>query len=325
MRAAPLLLTFLCGCAMTQVGVSNPIPSVRRVAVAPFINLSTEPDVDLGRDALFAGGFADRRFAQAYYAELQKVPGFEVIPVGVVDQAIHGLKLPMEGPADYLAVCRAIGADAICVGAVTDFDAYQPRLGMQTQWYALADALPPAPTMPYEREHARENYRDPPKPRRHWWQLWRSPEFSEGETVVCGQSPDGAVPAGLWAELEVEGPEEEFVPARVAQVPPVGPPPLVVDAPPLPASVPVRVEPPPEPDPLYSYTRLFDGRDAALTARLRDYVELSGDLRAGGWEGYLNRSDDFIRFCCHLMITEMLQLHGGESLRRTVIKKRRHP
>ena len=67
-----------------------------------------------------------------------------------------------------------------------------------------------------------------------------------------------------------------------------------------------------------AYTRLFDGADADLTALLRDYVALSGDLRSGGWEAYLHRSEDFIRFTAHRMILEMLTLHGGESKRRYV-------
>jgi hypothetical protein len=75
--------------------------------------------------------------------------------------------------------------------------------------------------------------------------------------------------------------------------------------------------------PLMSYTRLFDGADADLVARLRDYVELSGDRRSGGWEAYLHRSEDFIRFTAHVMIAEMLALHGGETRHRFVFKLRR--
>ena len=77
-------------------------------------------------------------------------------------------------------------------------------------------------------------------------------------------------------------------------------------------------------DPLMAYTRLFDGADSKLTARLRDYRELSGDLRSGGWEAYLHRSEDFIRFTSHVMVVEMLQLHGGEAQRRVVFKRRLH-
>ncbi len=39
---------------------------------------------------------------------------------------------------------------------------------------------------------------------------------------------------------------------------------------------------------LMSYTRLFDGADPQLVVVLRDYVELRGDLRSGGWEGSCN-------------------------------------
>jgi hypothetical protein len=75
-------------------------------------------------------------------------------------------------------------------------------------------------------------------------------------------------------------------------------------------------------EPIMSYTRMFDGSDADLVAALRDYVELSGDRRSGGWEAYLHRSEDFIRFTAHRMILEMLMLHGGEGRRRFVIKHR---
>jgi hypothetical protein len=41
-------------------------------------------------------------------------------------------------------------------------------------------------------------------------------------------------------------------------------------------------------------------------------------LRSGGWEGYLQRSEDFLQFTSHLMILEMLQLHGGQLKSETV-------
>jgi hypothetical protein len=76
--------------------------------------------------------------------------------------------------------------------------------------------------------------------------------------------------------------------------------------------------------PLMSYTRVFDGADADLVAALRDYVELNGDLRSGGWEGYLHRSDDFVRFTSYRMILEMLSLHGGEGKHRMIFKFRKY-
>ena len=37
-----------------------------------------------------------------------------------------------------------------------------------------------------------------------------------------------------------------------------------------------------------------------------------------GWQGYLQRSDEFIRFCCHLHIWEMLTARGGAGETRVV-------
>jgi hypothetical protein len=34
-------------------------------------------------------------------------------------------------------------------------------------------------------------------------------------------------------------------------------------------------------------------------------------MRSGGWEAYLHRSDDFLRFTAHILVVEMLTLHGG--------------
>src|SRR6516164_9724834 len=74
---AMLLLVVLgSGCCTVPVSVGNPIPGMTSVAVAPFFNLSAEPSVD------------GRRFALAYYRELQKTSNYQVIPVGIVETAI---------------------------------------------------------------------------------------------------------------------------------------------------------------------------------------------------------------------------------------------
>ena len=90
----------------------------------------------------------------------------------------------------------------------------------------------------------------------------------------------------------------------------------------LPGEDPFRSSP--FPQPYMSYTRVFDGADADFTAALKNYLELSGDQRSGGWTGYLLRSEDFIRFSMHRMILEMLQLHGGEAERRFVLTSRKY-
>ena len=73
----------------------NPFPQLSRVAVLPFNNLSDEPTLD---------GVA---VADAYYNELQQIPGFEVMPVraAVALSAKHawraderGDRFPRAGP-----------------------------------------------------------------------------------------------------------------------------------------------------------------------------------------------------------------------------------
>ena len=76
--------------------------------------------------------------------------------------------------------------------------------------------------------------------------------------------------------------------------------------------------------PLMSYTRLFDASDAEFVAKLRDYIELSGDRDLGGVDGHLHDVDRFVRFGSHLMISEMLTLHGGEGRTRILFKLRKH-
>ena len=66
-------------------------------------------------------------------------------------------------------------------------------------------------------------------------------------------------------------------------------------------------------EPVLSHTKLYRGDDAYFTNRLADHVETGDDARPGGWQGYLKRSDDFIHFCCHLHITEMLESRGGRD------------
>src|SRR6476646_6176622 len=113
------------GCVMVQVGVTNPIPGLTTVAVAPFLNLSAERAVD------------GRRFALAYASELQKVPGFEVIPVGVTEVAMVDGKIDLNDPDEVLKLAKILRVDAVVVGAVTEYSPYYPpRTGMQVNWYS---------------------------------------------------------------------------------------------------------------------------------------------------------------------------------------------
>ncbi|QDU80429.1 hypothetical protein Pla110_21590 [Polystyrenella longa] len=519
----PILLcvSLLTGCVVTDTGVTNPVPGLSTVAVAPFLNLSTERAVD------------GRQFAEAYYAELQKVPGFEVVPVGVVETAMvqHGLE-EMRGPEDAVRLAKILNVDAVVVGAVTDYKAYAPpRMGLKVSWYSPYDwsFTPGIPIDPLARtrleneQELRENmYREanrrplelgdcctcPPgecdgrclaqancdcehglescqsgqcsglcsgsdcqqcsagndgmsgwfhqksernkvrwerfkKEMKDPFELHKGPREDKLRVPVPwpdyrGQSPDNPSaefghsmtsnqPMALSAtgtadqvrmasghavesfqnttwKLQlsseqidpqqsayqqvaasqqpqftansqmalVDGPllflpgssSETVMISQMPQAPPV--PDSVKKTPvePQPAlSVPKQTEPepivPPVPKstvqplpqkepvlemyqvtpgeplelpmyqealnsrPFMEYSRMFDATDADLVANFRDYYELSGDPRSGSWESRLHRTDDYIRFVSHLMIKEMLMLHGGEARRRIIFVPRK--
>ena len=124
-----------------QPVVHNPFPQLSRVAVAPFFNRQDDETVD------------GRQFALAYYAELQDVPGFEVVPLGVVEEAMldHQIVLNRAGEARRLA--KVLGVDAVVIGAVTDFSPYYPpRCGVRIEWYSANPGfheIPPGYGLPW--------------------------------------------------------------------------------------------------------------------------------------------------------------------------------
>jgi len=117
-----------------QPTLHNPFPQLSKVAVAPFFNLSDEPTLN------------GEEVAEAYFTELQSVPGFEVVPVGVVKTAMlaHGIELA--GPADARRLAQLLDVDAVVVGAVTDYTIYPPpRMGLRVEWYAANPGFHPIP------------------------------------------------------------------------------------------------------------------------------------------------------------------------------------
>ncbi len=122
----------------------NPLPQLHRVAILPFFNQSDEPTLN------------QIDVAEAYYAELQAIPGFEVVPIGVtvgmVEDYAFGMNLVDPrgqiawGRINFQELAAAMGVDALVVGSVTDYDPYYPpRLAMTTRWYAANPAFHPVP------------------------------------------------------------------------------------------------------------------------------------------------------------------------------------
>jgi hypothetical protein len=70
--------------------------------------------------------------------------------------------------------------------------------------------------------------------------------------------------------------------------------------------------------PVMTHTRIYHGNDGDFTEALANYYHFRNDARFGGWQNYLQRSDDFIRFCCHVHIAEMLSARGGGDPTRVV-------
>src|SRR5262245_59160965 len=83
--------------------IHNPFPQLNKVAVAPCFNLSDEKTVD------------GRKFALAYFAELQMVPGFEVVPLGVVEEAIIENQVDLSRPEEARRLANILGVDAVVV------------------------------------------------------------------------------------------------------------------------------------------------------------------------------------------------------------------
>ncbi len=310
----------LSGCAIFpevayQPVIRNPFPQLTKVAVAPFFNLSTEPTVD------------GRQFALAYFNELQLVPGYEVLPIGVVETTMRAHGISLQSPAEARRLAQLLGVDVVVVGAVTDFTPYYPpRCGLQVEWYAANPCFQPIPP----------GYGLP----------WDTPE----EETIPDRLVYESQLAAARAKLQSQNP-------RFALEPPTGPaafdthlPPAEEVAPPPPterssegeviafqadavasddadgstattesaacadasgkragnACIPTN-------EPVLRHTSIYNGHDAQFTEAIANFAYFRDDARFGGWQGYLERSDDFIRVCCHVHIAQMLSARGGAA------------
>ncbi len=304
--------------------VHNPFPQLHRVAVAPFFNLSTEPSVD------------GRQFALAYYNELQSTPGFEVVPVGVVEQQMKAHGLTLNGPDQARKLAQLLQVDAVIVGAVTDFTPYYPpRCALQVEWYTANPGFHPIPAgygLPWgtpEEEHippalifeaqlalAREQLKTQEP---SYTPLDASVPEADNSQPMPTQSKDEKNKTQLAsAEESTPEPAETIVTgvkSGAAGLPPDWPNPSGLTPPQPRPQRPALQE---SRSPVLSHTRTFNGHDADVTEALRTYAYYRDDARFGGWQSYLQRSDDFIRFCCHMHIAEMLTARGGAGETRVV-------
>jgi len=335
-RLSLVVLLLLSGCTLIPESrqrdvLHNPFPQLKRVAVLPFFNQSHQPSID------------GKAVAQAYYAALQAVPGFEVYPVGVTDiqlQAFSAEFGPPQTGQDFQRLAQFMGVEAIVVGSVTDFEEYYPpRLALTVRWYAANEgfhAIPPGYGLPWGTDEEESI------PRR----IVREAEFELARSQMQTQTPVPAESAGVLSQNAPphESPSvavADFQSAQPLSGPlPSGPTAIeglsAPDAMPLADTLPVDWPDPtdlipdgpspmrpvavPNHDPVLTHTRLYRGDDPYVTQRLADYVETGDDARGTSWQGYVRRSDDFIRFCCHLHLTEMLEARGGRDASDLILR-----
>jgi hypothetical protein len=336
--------------------IRNPFPQLGRVAVAPFFNHSDEPTLD-GRDV-----------ALAYYAELQSVQGFEVIPVGLVEEAMIAHQIDLSGAGEARRLAELLGADVVVVGAVTDYQPYYPpRVGLRVEWYAANPGFHPIPagyglpwgtpeeefipdSLVYESQLAvaRTQLAEQTPDCRAECQLLPPPPAGVGGAEGAAYPPVDAASAEMTRLAS--GPTETatFDPFGADATPSANSAALAAASSPAgttgtsattgvigaacqsnscigapvgiayPAPSGARPACQPYHGPVLTHTQIYDGMDHNVTQALQSYAFFHDDERIGGWQSYMRRSDDYMRFCCHLHIAEMLSARGGGQKTRLV-------
>jgi len=121
-----------CSHDEAEVAIDNPFSETLTFAVAPVLNYSGEFELD------------PIKVADLLASELSCVQGVSVLPVNrVVAFLATQSKDQIESPAHALAVAEAVGADAILVAGITEYDAYTPTVGLALQMYTV-----PRPSLP---------------------------------------------------------------------------------------------------------------------------------------------------------------------------------
>ncbi len=300
----------------------NPFPQISKVAILPFRNQSQE--------ATLSGA----RVSMAYYNELQAIRGFEVIPCGVVENQLayfetQILRHAITTPIDFQQFAKHLGVDAVLQGAITDYDAYYPpRITMKVNWYAANPGFHPIP-IGYGLPWGTKKEKKIPE----WIRL--DSERALAAEQLKTQTPEEAVqisPIPLESVQHSDGIAVRESSAAHADSVKVKSDSTQVENSSLPANWPdpqgfIPRRPTPQPpemkaqyEPIISHMRTYNGSDEDFTNALEEYYYFRDDARFGGWQAYLQRSEDFIRFCCHQHIVETLESRGGSLESRMILR-----
>ncbi|PHS06341.1 MAG: hypothetical protein COA78_14425 [Blastopirellula sp.] len=314
-----------------QMQYHNPFPQLSKIAIVPFSNQSDVPTLN------------SEQVTIGYYGELQQIPGFEVVPVGVVRQVIaaSGNDPTYYNSRNIKAIRELgeiLGVDVVVVGSVTDFEPYYPkRATLAIDWYAVNPGfhpIPPGYGLPWgtsQEEFIPESH-------------IREAEFALAKEQLETQTP---LPGGGISAVPVDQVQAELSLAKQAELgsgidkETINPEEIL---PPNPALLAEEIDtglpenwpdprgfiPPPPSEfrpvmqqqdrPIISQIRSYHENNSDFTEAAQNYVYHLDDSRMGGWQGFLDRSDDFIRFCCRLHITEMLSMRGGAGKSRVALR-----
>lgn len=299
--------------------VHNPFPQLRKIAVVPFFNQSDFPRIN------------GAEVASAYRHQLQQIRGFEVLPIGVVDNYLAKRPIPIDQAPDFQQMARDLGVDAVVVGSITDYDSYYPpRMGLAVRWYAANSGfhpIPPGYGLPWgtaEEEYIPEDLRFDAEFALAAEQLKTQtpmpPSADPSSTGSVGSvqptsatAPDGVTYGRSGSAAAVPNAAMTSVGQPFPGHGGSGLPPDWPDANGFVPDPPSAIRPITQPHrgPVMELIKQYDGSDSEFTARLASYYEFRDDARFGGWQSYLERSDDFIKFCCYLHISELLTARGG--------------
>jgi len=341
------------GCAMLpevvhQPTLHNPYPQISKVAVASFFNLSSEPTLD-GRKVAEA--------YSAELSEVPGYIVIPVSRVDTEIRA-HGFQLDKDEDATRLAQILEVDAVVVGVVTeytpyypprmtlkVAWFSAnpnFHPiPAGYGLPWGTAGEKDIPGPLV-FQSEFAlaKEQLKTQTPP---YQKLPLNPPTSDGSSGASSPGSPPAVPGQPLQGTTVGGkhgirtvsheaanstapakPPANATPTAPATLPFGETGPEVLPSWPDPQGFIPRppsahpVSGVPSNEPVMQYMKSYRGNDVEFTTALEDYYYSRDDARLGGWQSYLRRSDDFVRFCCHLHIWEMLSARGGAGETRVV-------
>ena len=316
-----LIFLALSGCSLVpdvrhKPQLINPFPQIQRVAVLPFINQSEEPTL------------SGERVALAYANEIQSIRGFEVLPLGATKIKLSEFNQPLASGEDFQAFARFLGVDAVVLGAVTDFSSYYPpRMSMKVNWYAANPGfhpIQPGYGLPWgtseEKKIPRWVHNEAQRALAAEQLKSQTPAMPEAVPIM----PEDRLPKPLSSAEQPATPGVGDASLSIAEgdyqqqaLPADWPDPrgFIPDGP--------QTQRPPllaQHEPIISHMRSFNGHDEDLTEQLEDYFYFRDDARFGGWQAYLQRSEDFIRFCCYQHLSETLISRGGQDKSRLIFR-----